>query len=56
MSDAGYRMLGADARGMTQRDDMGRVVGRGFRVGNSCTPVVDAYQCMAKTIQYYKVK
>ena len=25
-------------------------------VGNSCTPVVDSCQCMAKPIQYYKVK
>ena len=41
---------------MTQRDDMGRVVGEGFRVGNSCTPVVDSCQCMAKPIQYCKVK
>ena len=41
---------------MTQRDDMGRVVGGGFRVGNSCTPVVDSHQCMAKPIQYCKVK
>ena len=42
--------------GMTQRDDMGRQVGGGFRVGNSCTPVVDSCQCMAKPIQYCKVK
>ena len=42
--------------GMTQKDDMGRVVGGGFRVGNSCTPVVDSCQCMAKPIQYCKVK
>ena len=28
--------------GMTQRDGMGREVGGGFRVGNMCTPVVDA--------------
>ena len=42
--------------GMTQRDDMGRVVGGGFRVGNSCTPVVDPCQCMAKPIQYCKEK
>ena len=40
----------------TQRDGMGRVVGGGFRVGNSCTPVVDSCQCMAKPIQYCKVK
>ena len=45
-------MLGAGA----QRDAMGRFVGGGFRVGNSCTPVVDSCQCMAKPIQYCKVK
>ena len=28
--------------GMTQRDDMVREVGRGFRIGNSCTPVADS--------------
>ena len=28
--------------GMTQRDGMGREVGGGFRIGNMCTPVVDA--------------
>ena len=41
---------------MIQRDDMGRVVGGGFRIGNSCTPVADSCQCMAKPIQYCKVK
>ena len=25
---------------------------RGFRMGNTCTPVVDSSQCMAKAIQY----
>ena len=35
---------------------MGREVGGGFRIGNSCTPVVDSCQCMAKPIQYCKVK
>ena len=35
---------------------MGMVVGGGFRVGNSCTPVVDSCQCIAKPIQYCKVK
>ena len=29
--------------------------GRGFRMGNTCTPVVDSCQCMAKPIQYCKV-
>ena len=42
--------------GMTQRDDMGREVGGGFRMGNTCTPVVDSCWCMAKPIQYCKVK
>ena len=30
--------------------------GSGFRMGNTCTPMVDSSQCMAKPIQYYKVK
>ena len=34
---------------MTQRDGMGREVGGGFRMGNSCKSMVDSYQCMAKT-------
>ena len=42
--------------GMTQRDDMGIEVGGGFRIGNSCTPMADSFQCMAKPIQYCKVK
>ena len=29
--------------------------GRGFRMGNTCTPMVDSSQCMAKPIQYCKV-
>ena len=33
-----------------------RLMGGGFRVGNSCTPVVDSSQCMAKPIQYCKAK
>ena len=41
--------------GMTQRDGLGREVGRGFRMGNTCTPVVDSCWCMAKPIQYCKV-
>ena len=28
--------------GMTQRDGTGREVGGGFRMGNTCTPVVDS--------------
>ena len=35
-----------DARGwctgMTQRDGMGREVGGGFRMGNTCMPVADS--------------
>ena len=29
--------------------------GKGFRMGNTCTPVMDSCQCMAKPIQYCKV-
>ena len=35
--------------GMTQRDGMGREVGGGFRMGNTCTHMADSCQCMAKT-------
>ena len=38
-----------------QRDGMGREVGRGFRIGNTCTPVADWCWCMAKPIRYCKV-
>ena len=41
---------------MTWRDGMGREMGAGFRMGNTCTPVPDACCCMAKPIQYCKVK
>ena len=41
---------------MTQRDVVGREVGGGFMFGNSCTPVVDSCQGMAKPIQYCKKK
>ena len=41
---------------MTQKDGMGREVGGGFRMGNTCTPVADSCLCMAKPIQYSKVK
>ena len=30
--------------------------GRGFQMGNTCTPMADSCQCMAKPIQYCKVK
>ena len=42
--------------GMTQRDVVGREVGGGFMFGIACTPMVDSCQCMAKPIQYCKVK
>ena len=42
--------------GMIQTDDIGWEVGGGFRIGNSCTPVADSCQCMAKPIQYCKAK
>ena len=29
--------------------------GEGFRMGNTCTPMADSCQCMAKPIQYCKV-
>ena len=35
---------------------MGTEVGGGFGMGSTCTPVVDACSCMAKPIQYCKVK
>ena len=35
--------------GMAQRDGMGREVGGGFRMGNTCIPMADSCQCMAKT-------
>ena len=39
MQDTGYLGL---VTGMTQRDGMGREVGGGFRMGNTCTPVADS--------------
>ena len=35
---------------------MGREVGGGFRIGNTCTPVADSCWSMAKPMQYCKVK
>ena len=42
--------------GTIQRDDTGREERGGFRMGNTCIPVVDACWYMAKPIQYCKVK
>ena len=52
MHDTGYLGL---VPGMAQRNGMGREVGGGFRMGNTCTPMADSCQCMAKPIQYCKV-
>ena len=35
--------------GKTQRDGMGRDVGGGFRMGNTCKSMADSCQCMART-------
>ena len=40
---------------MTQRDVMGMWVGGVLRMGNTCTPVADSCQCMAKPLPYCKV-
>ena len=43
------RALKASALGTTLRNGMGRDAGRGFRMGDTCTPMADSCQCMAKT-------
>ena len=35
--------------GTTLRDGMGKEVGEGFRMEETCTPMADSCQCMAKT-------
>ena len=35
--------------GMTLRDGMGREVGGRVRMGNTCAPMADSCECMAKT-------
>ena len=51
---------GAACLGLVHGDDPERCYGeggrRGFMFGNACIPVVDSCQCMAKPIQYCKVK
>ena len=37
------------------RDGVEREMGGGFRMRNTCTPVVESCQCMAKPIQCCKV-
>ena len=34
---------------MTLREGMGREVGAGFGMGDTCTPVAESCECMAKT-------
>ena len=34
---------------------MGREEGGGFRMGNTCIPVVDSFQYLAELLQYCKV-
>ena len=36
-------------------DGMGREEGGGFRMENTCIPVVDSFRYLAKSIQYHKV-
>ena len=42
--------------GTTQWNGMGREEGGGFRMGNTCIPVVDSFWYLAKLIQLCKVK
>ena len=35
------------------RNGMGREVGGGFRMGNTCIPMADPCECMAKTITIF---
>ena len=46
--------------GLVHWDDpegqVGEGGGRGVQDGNTCTPMVDSSQCMAKPMQYCKVK
>ena len=40
--------------GMTQRDGLGREVGGGSKMGNTCTPVAHSCRCMAKPYNIVK--
>ena len=42
--------------GMTLRDAMRWELGWGFRMGNTCTPIADSCQCIAKTTATATVK
>ena len=54
--DAGYRKPGAGALGWPREMLWGGRWEGAFRIGNKCTPLADACWCMAKPIQYCKVK
>ena len=41
--------------GKTKRDEVGREVGGGIGMGNTCKSLADSCQCMAKPLQYCKV-
>ena len=41
--------------GMTLRDGIGREVRGGIRMGNTCTPMADSCQCMAKPLKMVTV-
>ena len=47
-------MHDAGCLGLVHWDDP-RGRGGGFRMGNTCIPVADSFQCLAKPIQYCKV-
>ena len=52
-------MHGTGCLGLVHWDDpkggMGREEGGGFRMGNTCIPVVDSFRYLAKLIQYCKI-
>ena len=41
--------------GMTLRDGMGREVGGRVRMGNTCTPMADSCEFMARIIKKFKI-
>ena len=42
-AQAGIKIAGRNISNLTQRDGKGRDVERGFRMGNTCTPVADSF-------------
>ena len=53
--DAWHRVLKAGALRWPRGMGWGGRWEGGFRMGNTCTPMVDSCQCMAKALQYCKV-